>query len=307
VSNRRTPPDGRAGRRRAVVVLLAAGVLLAPACGARGDGATSTTVGRTPSTAPRRTTSTAPATTAPTDAAPATTAPDATVLRVLVTNDDGVRAPGIAALVQELRALPGTLVTVVAPSENRSGTGGKVTEGSVRTSGTTTLDGYPATAVDGYPADAVAVALGENGPQPDVVVSGVNDGANLGPTTRISGTVGAARAAAEAGIPAVAVSQGRGSPPDLANGARLAALWVERHREQLLARDMDVVGVVNLNVPTCTNGTVHGIKEVPPATTTQGADGTPDCSAATQFADPADDVAAYLAGWASQSELPLDG
>ena len=75
----------------------------------------------------------------------------------------------------------------------------------------------------------------------------------------------------------------------------------------LLARDMDVVGVVNLNVPTCTNGTVHGIKDVPPAPTTQGADGTPDCSAATQLAEPADDVAAYLAGWASQSELPLDG
>jgi 5'-nucleotidase len=195
----------------------------------------------------------------------------------------------------------------VAPSQNRSGTGGKVSDGSVTTTGTMTLGGYPATAVDGFPADAVAVALGENGPQPDVVVSGVNDGANLGPLTSVSGTVGAARAAAQAGIPAVAVSQGRGTPPDFANGARLAVVWVEQHRAQLLANDMDVIGVVNLNVPTCTNGTVHGIKEVPPAVTAAGIDAVPDCSPATRSVEPTDDVQAYRNGWASQSELPLDG
>jgi 5'-nucleotidase len=276
--------------------------LVAAACGAKGDESSSTTVKRTTTTEVRQTTTSTTAQEPP-------TAPQASgqVLRVLVTNDDGVQAPGIAVLVDALRALPNTQVTVVAPSQNRSGTGGKVSEGSVSTSGTTTLGGYPATAVEGFPADAVAVALGENGPQPDVVVSGVNDGANLGPVTAISGTVGAARAAAEAGIPSLAVSQGKGSPADFANGARLAVLWVEQHREQLLARDMDVIGVVSLNVPTCTNGTVHGVKEVPPAESVAGSDAAPDCSAATQTVDPADDVQAYLNGWASQSELPLDG
>ncbi len=292
---------------------LVAGGLPAAACGARGDdGQSGAAARRSTSTAPRRTTTTPPGSTAPDAQPPGSQVPDAQIpeaqtLRVLVTNDDGVRSPGLAALVQELRALPGTQVTVVAPATDQSGTGDAFTEGSVRTSGTTTLNGDPATAVEGFPADAVAVALGENGPQPDVVVAGVDDGASLGPAAQVSGTVGAARAAAMAGIPALAVGQGAGSPPDLANGARLAVLWVAQHREQLLARDMDVTGVVHLTVPTCTNGTVHGIKEVPPAPTVAGAGGRPDCSAATQGAQPADDVAAYLAGWASQSELPLDG
>ena len=284
-----------------MLAVVAALALAGTACGAKDDASPTTTARRTTTTEPRRSTTT-------TTPSPTTTAtPGGKVLRVLVTNDDGVQAPGIAVLVDALRALPDTQVTVVAPSQNRSGTGGKVSDGSVRTSGTTTLGGYPATAVDGFPADAVAVALGENGPQPDVVVSGVNDGANLGPVTAISGTVGAARAAAEAGIPALAVSQGKGDPPDFANGARLAVLWVAQHRAQLLAHDIDVVGVVNLNVPTCTNGTVHGVKEVPPAATVDGADATPDCSVATETANPTDDVQAYLSGWASQSELPLDG
>ena len=283
--------------------MVATVAFLGTACGAKDDASPTTTTGRTATTEARQTTT---STTEP-EAATTTAAPGGQVLRVLVTNDDGVQAPGIAVLVDALRALPNTQVTVVAPSQNRSGSGGKVTDGSVSASGATTLGGYPATAVDGFPADAVAVALGESGPQPDVVVSGVNDGANLGPLTAVSGTVGAARAAAQAGIPALAVSQGKGSPADFANGARLAVLWVEQHREQLLARDMDVIGVVNLNVPTCTNGTVHGVKEVPPAETVAGYDAAPDCSAATESVNPADDVQAYLNGWASQTELPLDG
>lgn len=300
--NFRDQPGARPARRTALAVVVTVAALLGAACGAQDDAAPTTTSRRTATTESRQTTT---STVAP---AP-TTAPvaDGPVLRVLVTNDDGVQAPGIAVLVDALRALPNTQVTVVAPSQNRSGTGGKVSDGSVSTSATTTLGGYPATAVDGFPADAVAVALGENGPQPDVVVSGVNDGANLGPVTAVSGTVGAARAAAEAGIPALAVSQGKGDPADFANGARLAVLWVEQHREQLLAHDMDVIGVVSLNVPTCTNGTVHGVKEVPPAETVAGADAAPNCSAATVSVDPTDDVQAYLNGWASQSELPLDG
>ena len=84
-------------------------------------------------------------------------------------------------------------------------------------------------------------------------------------------------------------------------------VWVVQHRAQLLAHDIDVVGVVNLNVPTCTNGTVHGVKEVPLADNVGGTDTAPDCSAATLSVEPTTDVQAYLNGWASQSELPLDG
>ena len=92
-----------------------------------------------------------------------TTAAVATPLRVLVTNDDGVHAPGIDALVQALRALPQVTIIVVAPAVNQSGTGGKTTKGTLKTAPTTTASGYPATAVRGYPADTIRWAIDDHG------------------------------------------------------------------------------------------------------------------------------------------------
>ena len=131
-------------------------------------------------------------------------------LSILVTNDDGVGAPGINAVVQGLRALPHTKVTVVAPLTNQSGTGGKTTPGALVATRATTAAGYPAWAVHGYPADTITWAIDQHGIsfRPDLVVSGINFGQNIGPLADDSGTVGAARAAVKQGIPALAASQG---------------------------------------------------------------------------------------------------
>ncbi len=82
-------------------------------------------------------------------------------LTVLVTNDDGVGAPGIDAVVQGLRSLPKTKVVVVAPLINQSGTGGKTTPGPLTVTSTTTASGYPAHAVAGYPAEAGTLATSQ--------------------------------------------------------------------------------------------------------------------------------------------------
>ncbi|MGB1840052.1 MAG: 5'/3'-nucleotidase SurE [Longimicrobiales bacterium] len=125
-------------------------------------------------------------------------------LNVLLTNDDGVEAPGIVALRRELLDA-GHRVTVVAPLENQSGVGSAVT-----TSGTIDYEsrGDGIWMVDGTPSDAVALALVHimRSDPPDLVISGANFGQNVGASVMSSGTVGAALAAARAGVPAIALS-----------------------------------------------------------------------------------------------------
>ena len=160
-------------------------------------------------------------------------------LRILVTNDDGVGAPGINATVEALTALPHTKVTVVAPLTNQSGTGAKVTAGTLTATNATTAGGYPAKAVAGYPADTIIWAIDDHGisERPNLVVSGINFGENIGPLASLSGTVGAAETALARGIPALAVSQGvdNGQSPDFSQGARYLVAWVQSHRKVLLA------------------------------------------------------------------------
>ena len=113
-------------------------------------------------------------------APPAGAAKKPTTITVLVTNDDGVSAPGIDALVQALRTSKNTKVVVVAPATNQSGSGGKTTPGTLTTQPATTASGYQATAVQGYPADTVTAALDQLGVKPNVVMSGINPGQNVG-------------------------------------------------------------------------------------------------------------------------------
>ena len=226
-------------------------------------------------------------------------------LRVLVTNDDGVKAPGIDVLVEALRKVPGVAVTVAAPAENQSGASDHANPdpSSLTSSKTTTSSGYPAIAVDGYPADSVVWALdGGVKQRPDVVVSGINSVENIGPSVPLSGTVGAARTAARRGIRALAVSQGAGNPPDYPASASLAVDWLQQHRTELLARrgakPTAIVGVDNLNVPTCTTGHVRGPVRVPLASTGQSA---PDCT--STLSDPRTDAEAFTNGFASLTEM----
>jgi len=244
-----------------------------------------------------------------TSASTTTAASAGNELTVLVTNDDGVGAPGIDAIVQALRAVPRTKVIVAAPAQNQSGSGGRTTPGGAPASPATTASGYQATAVAGYPADAVDWALdGGIGVTPDLVLSGINNGQNIGKLVEISGTVGAARAAGAKGVPALAVSQGIGSPPDFPSAAGLALDWVASHRAELLSGALarsKPAEVQNLNVPTCTEGKVKGVLDVPVDTTTEVRIDPVNCATALTGPPPANDVAAFDAGYAPLSILTV--
>jgi len=127
-------------------------------------------------------------------------------MHILVTNDDGIYAPGIRALASALRTL-GT-VSVVAPDRERSATGHAITVHRPLRARHLTLDFADlAYAVDGTPADCVKLALeAQLITRPDIVVSGINRGANLGTDVLYSGTVSAAIEAAMLGLPAIAIS-----------------------------------------------------------------------------------------------------
>lgn len=221
------------------------------------------------------------------------------------TRRSGVVGVVLIAVVEVLRKLPNVTITVVAPATNQSGTGGRTTPPPLQATQQTTRSGYPATAVQGFPADTITYALSTVLRQhPDLVVSGINQGQNLGPIAAISGTVGAAKAAATAGIPALAASQGLGNPLDYSSAAALVVDWVRARRAALIDGQAAKV-VVNLNVPTCPTGKLRGFKQEPLSTSATGIAPPPDCtSAATTFTD---DVEAFLAGFASVTELTPTG
>ena len=227
-------------------------------------------------------------------------------ITVLVSNDDGVHAPGIDAVVQALRKEPGVTVKVVGPATNESGTGGKTTPGTLKYSNTTTISGYPAVAVAGYPTDSVNVAFEQLKLTPDVVISGTNLGQNLGPIVDLSGTVGAARAGARHGVPALAVSSGIAAKVDFAAGAQYAVDWLRTERSKLPATPGTTPStVMSLNVPSCTTGKVRGELQLPQQLKLlpgESALGTQDC---TSTAKPTTEVAAFTDGFATLVPLPL--
>ena len=125
---------------------------------------------------------------------------------ILLTNDDGISAPGLVALYRELHSLGE--VAVVAPESVQSATGHGITLNQpLLTRKVTVEDAFTGIAVDGRPADCVKLAVAQLLPRtPDLVVSGMNSGANTGINVVYSGTVAAAIEAAFLGLPAIAVS-----------------------------------------------------------------------------------------------------
>jgi 5'-nucleotidase len=137
-------------------------------------------------------------------------------MHILVTNDDGINAPGLLALAQAMRALGE--VTVFAPDRNWSASGHvKTLERPLRVKAAVLADGSAALATDGAPSDCVALAVLGLVPEPiDLVIAGINGGENVGHDLTYSGTVTAAMEGAIAGLPAVAVSL---DVPELLEGA----------------------------------------------------------------------------------------
>ncbi|HEY3670754.1 MAG TPA: 5'/3'-nucleotidase SurE [Acidimicrobiia bacterium] len=226
-------------------------------------------------------------------------------ITVLVTNDDGYNAAGIDTLVETLRKVKNTKVVVVAPATNQTGKGGSTSPTPLATSAATTASGYDAIAVQGTPADTVTAALDQLSVKPDVVMSGINIGQNMGTLVDVSGTVGAARMAARRGIPAVALSQGFGDVPQFGSAAKLAVAWLASHRSALAKKPTTApTAVVNINVPNCPSGKPRGVKQVETATTNENAIADVDCTAT--LTKPATDIEGFNAGWAVEAPVSIE-
>jgi 5'-nucleotidase len=169
--------------------------------------------------------------------------------RIFVTNDDGVHAPGLFALVEAMRTLGE--VTVVGPAINQSASGHKKTlHTDIPVQHTTLRDGTPALAVSGSPADTISLLSLNFYAQwpPDIVVSGINRGANLGQDVTYSGTVTAALEAAMNGVAAVAVSldnRDADQVEDYKVAAEVAVTVVGR----ALEKRMPPLTILNVNIP----------------------------------------------------------
>jgi len=181
-------------------------------------------------------------------------------MNILLTNDDGITAPGIAAAYKELVKLGN--VTVVAPSDRMSGAGHSITVfeplGCEKIEVAGLFEGF---SVNGSPADCVKLALMELCPQrPDIVVSGVNHGANVGINVYYSGTVAAAMEAAFYRVPAVALSYAYEEPPDFATAAKYAVDAFDK------VKNLNLSAVININIPKLSAGKPKGVKIVPQST-----------------------------------------
>jgi len=181
-------------------------------------------------------------------------------MHILVTNDDGAGAPGLFALVQEMRSLG--KVTVLAPDHNWSASGHvKTLHRPLRVKEMPLTDGTLALACDGAPSDCVALAiLGLLPEKIDLVVSGINPNANLGHDVTYSGTVTAAMEAAIWGLPGVAVSldvpEGQAAAPDFGTAARLAGRVVRQIIQYGLPRNV----LLNVNVPYLPEEQIQGMR-----------------------------------------------
>ena len=177
-------------------------------------------------------------------------------MNILVTNDDGIQAPSLWALVRELKKI--ATVTVAAPDGERSAIGTAVTlfQPLHANDFCAPEDGVKAYAIDGSPSDCVILALGNLiKDKVDFVVSGINPNLNLGEDVYISGTVGAAMQGYFRGLPALAVSAPPGSAVGLKVAAHVAAALVQKMSENPSARIF-----LNINTPDLPLEEVRGIK-----------------------------------------------
>lgn len=165
-------------------------------------------------------------------------------MHFLLTNDDGIHAPGLASLADAVRMLPDARVTIVAPEEERSMCGHRVTTREQLI--VERLDGARY-GVSGTPADCVRVALFALGVKPDFVISGVNAGGNLGQDLPVSGTVAAAREAAFHGLSAISVSQYLIKGLDL-DWTRVAS-WTTEILHELMSEALGDGEFWNVNLP----------------------------------------------------------
>lgn len=231
--------------------------------------------------------------------------------RILLSNDDGIESPRLHALHAALAQIPNSEVVVSAPNENQSG----ASQSSISVFAVTNYEvdgsffGY---AIHGRPADAVRFGVTEIGKdQPfDIVVSGINRGANVGDVSHLSGTVGAAMEGLYHGLPAIAVSE----DPDSENTeitAKFTADLVDRYRRLGAPQGT----LISINVP---EGDIQGVAVRPMGDSYLQTDGyivTGQNGGSTDYRsnriivdsdNPATDTYAYQQGYISVTPLKFD-
>lgn len=173
-------------------------------------------------------------------------------MRILLSNDDGYFAPGIEVLAEALRPLAD--ITVVAPERDRSGASNSL---SLKNPLYVTRHDNGFYSVEGTPTDCVHVAItGLLEQEPDMVVSGINNGPNMGDDVIYSGTVAAAMEGRFLGLPSIAISQASFHPEHFDTAARVAVWLVRRLRERPLPPDT----ILNVNVPDLPWGQLAGFR-----------------------------------------------
>lgn len=227
---------------------------------------------------------------------------------ILLTNDDGYQAEGLRALAEELADF--ATVSIVAPSREQSGTAQSLT---LRQPIVCNRVAEREWAIDGTPADCVIVALHKLLPEkPDLLISGINHGANLGENAYYSGTVGAAREGALHHIPSVAVSLcAKKEKVRFANSARVARAAAEMICKEGLPDQV----LLNVNVPEPWNGSVKFTRQSRKITRNQLSEGK-DPRGRSYFwlfeqridkdVEPDTDYAAVFSGAVSITPLHLD-
>jgi 5'-nucleotidase len=178
-------------------------------------------------------------------------------MRILVTNDDGIEAPGLWAVAKELQKVG--QVTVVAPQWEQSGVGSSVNlRQAVKVSKVKLqLKDVEAYSVEGTPADCVIIAINSLFPgEINVVVSGINRGPNIGHDIFVSGTVGAALQGYLHGIPSLAISLNAYEDLHFELAAKLATLLVAELQQGILPHEL----LLNVNLPNLPPGEIGGIE-----------------------------------------------
>jgi len=180
--------------------------------------------------------------------------------RVLITNDNGIEDIKIVELAKAFSQIAETYV--VAPKEDRSGSTNYLTatkRGKLTAESRKLGENITAYAVDGFPADCVVLALlgimREN--PPDLIISGINGGANLGKDWMFSGTVGAARVAAFAGFPAMAVS---GLDSNIPGSLEKVSQWVVKLAQSQFIRDLKSPGYITVSIPRISPDKIQGFQ-----------------------------------------------
>ena len=180
-------------------------------------------------------------------------------MNILLTNDDGIHADGLAALRSAAAAFGD--VHVMAPSTERSGVGHGITlTGPLRVSEVNRNGGFFGYAVTGTPADCVKFALGSSVvPRPDLILSGVNFGGNLGIHVLYSGTVAAAIEGAILGVPSIAISVAFGEHIDFGTAAQVGCDVIRPYVAHL-ASGGEGPPALNVNVPPVPRDQIRGVR-----------------------------------------------